>query len=948
MSGSDSFGARATLEVGARSYEIFRLDALAGRFDVGRLPYSVKVLLENVLRLEDGVGVTAATVEAIAGWRADAEPSVEIPFQPARVLMQDFTGVPAVVDLAAMRDAMAEIGGDPEAINPLVDVDLVIDHSVQVDAFGNERAFALNAEREFERNRERYSFLKWGREAFDNFSVVPPATGICHQVNLEHISQVVYSRANGGGRHSSRDADEMATAQAYPDTLVGTDSHTTMVNGLGVLGWGVGGIEAEAAMLGQPISMLLPQVVGFKLGGELPEGATATDLVLTVTEMLRERGVVSKFVEFHGPGLATLGLADRATIGNMSPEFGSTCAIFPVDAETLRYLELTGRPTETLELVDAYAREQGMFHEPGAPEPEFSELLELDLGEVVPSIAGPKRPQDRVPLADAKEAFLEAMGEFDAEAGEQLGNGVDEAVEESFPASDPPAEDHDDERGRPRPALREGAVALAPRRSSDAIEVTLDDGTSFELDHGRVVIAAITSCTNTSNPSVMVGAGLLARNAVRRGLRRQPWVKTSLAPGSTVVTDYLEKAGLTEHLDALQFNLVGYGCTTCIGNSGPLPPQISAAVEERDLAVCSVLSGNRNFEGRINQDVKANYLASPPLVVAYALAGRMDIDLTSEPLGEGADGEPVYLRDVWPSAKEVRELVGSSIASEMFTRNYGEVMEGDEIWKAVEVPAGDRYTWPDSTYVRRPSFFEGMPAEAPGVEPIRGARVLALLGDSITTDHISPAGAIKRDSPAGRWLVEQGVEPREFNSYGARRGNHEVMIRGTFANIRLRNLLVERSGGFTRRFPGGEETTIYEAAMAYAAEGVPLVVLAGKEYGSGSSRDWAAKGTKLLGVRAVIAESFERIHRSNLIGMGVLPLQLPAGESAASLGLGGEQVFDVADLRDGEAKTVTVTASAEGAEAVEFEATVRLDTPNEVAYFRNGGILQTVLRNLRG
>ena len=935
MSSTNSFGAKSTLEVGGRTYEIFRLDALADRFDVAHLPYSVKVLLENVLRLEDGVNVTAAAIEAIAGWDPAAEPSVEIPFQPARVLMQDFTGVPAVVDLAAMRDAMAEIGGDPEAINPLVDVDLVIDHSVQVDAFGNAGAFAVNAEHEFERNAERYSFLKWGREAFDNFSVVPPATGICHQVNLEHIAQVVYSREHGGA------------LQAYPDTLVGTDSHTTMVNGLGVLGWGVGGIEAEAAMLGQPISMLLPQVVGFKLGGRLPAGATATDLVLTVTEMLRERGVVSKFVEFYGSGLATLGLADRATIGNMSPEFGSTCAIFPVDAETLRYLELTGRPTETLELVDAYAREQGMYFEPGDPDPAFSDLLELDLGDVVPSIAGPKRPQDRVPLAQAKEAFLEAMEEFDPAAGEQLSDGIDEAGQESFPASDPPAEEHDDESGKPRPAVHEGAVALAGRGSEDAIEVTLADGTSFELDHGRVVIAAITSCTNTSNPSVMVGAGLLARNAIERGLARKPWVKTSLAPGSTVVTDYLDKAGLTTYLDQLQFNLVGYGCTTCIGNSGPLPAEISAAVEERDLAVCAVLSGNRNFEGRINQDVKANYLASPPLVVAYALAGRMDLDLTSEPLGEDGDGEPVFLRDIWPEAEEIKDLVGRSIASEMFTRNYGAVFEGDETWRAVEVPEGDRYTWPDSTYVRRPSFFEGMPAEAPGVEPIEGARVLALLGDSITTDHISPAGAIKKASPAGEWLVEQGVEPRDFNSYGSRRGNHEVMIRGTFANIRLRNLLVERSGGFTRRFPGGEETTIYEAAMAYAAEGVPLVVLAGKEYGSGSSRDWAAKGTKLLGVRAVIAESFERIHRSNLIGMGVLPLQCPAGETISSLGLTGEETFDIGDLEGGEAKSVAVSARRDGGEEVEFEATVRLDTPNEVAYFQNGGILQTVLRNLR-
>jgi aconitate hydratase len=935
---TNSFDAKSTLTVGGKEFEIFRLDALQDRFDVTRLPYSIKVLLENVLRLEDGTSVSAADVEAIASWDAAATPSAEIPFQPARVLMQDFTGVPAVVDLAAMRDAMEEIGGDPAAINPLVDVDLVIDHSVQVDAFGNERAFAVNAERDFERNRERYSFLKWGQHSFDNFRVVPPATGICHQVNLEYLSQVVYSRENGG------------TLQAYPDTLVGTDSHTTMVNGLGVLGWGVGGIEAEAAMLGQPISMLLPQVVGFKLSGELPEGATATDLVLTVTEMLRERGVVSKFVEFFGPGLPTLGLADRATLGNMSPEFGSTCAIFPVDAETLRYLDLTGRPTEIIELVDAYAREQGMFHDGGhdesSPDPTFSDLLELDLGDVEPSLAGPKRPQDRVPLAQAKDAFLEAMGEFDPDAAQQMGNGRDEAIEESFPASDPPAEDHDDEDGKPRQAV--SATAAPPKRTEDAIEVTLADGTAIELDHGRVVIAAITSCTNTSNPSVMVGAGLLARNAVQRGLQRKPWVKTSLAPGSTVVTDYLERAGLTQYLDALQFNLVGYGCTTCIGNSGPLAPEISEAIATKDLAVCAVLSGNRNFEGRINQDVKANYLASPPLVVAYALAGRMDIDLAGEPLGEGQDGEPVFLRDVWPDAEEVKQLVGASVQSEMFERNYAEVFSGDEMWNAVDVAGGDRYTWPDSTYVRRPSFFEEMPAEAPGVSAIAGARALALLGDSITTDHISPAGAIKRDSPAGRWLTEQGVEVKDFNSYGSRRGNHEVMIRGTFANIRLRNQLVDRAGGYTRHFPDREETTIYDAAMQYASENVPLVVLAGKEYGSGSSRDWAAKGTKLLGVRAVIAESYERIHRSNLIGMGVLPLQFPPGENVESLGLAGNETFDVGDLEDGRAKTVTVTARSDDGAEKTFEATVRLDTPNEVTYFINGGILQTVLRKLKG
>jgi aconitate hydratase len=934
---SDSFGARSTLQVGGRDFEIYRLDSLQEKFDVARLPYSIKVLLENVLRLEDGTSVSAEDVEAIASWDAAAEPSVEIPFQPARVLMQDFTGVPAVVDLAAMRDAMEEIGGDPAAINPLVDVDLVIDHSVQVDAFGNERAFAVNAEHDFDRNRERYSFLKWGQQSFDNFRVVPPATGICHQVNLEYLAQVVYRRETDG------------TLQAYPDTLVGTDSHTTMVNGLGVLGWGVGGIEAEAAMLGQPISMLLPQVVGFRLSGELPEGATATDLVLTVTEMLRERGVVSKFVEFFGPGMHTLGLADRATLGNMSPEFGSTCAIFPVDAETLRYLDLTGRPTETIELVDAYAREQGMFHDEESSDPVFSDLLELDLGDVEPSIAGPKRPQDRVPLAEAKEAFLEVMQEFDPEAAEQMSGGLDEAIEESFPASDPPAEDHDDNGSKPRPAV--SGVAIDTTRSHDATAVTLADGTEVELDHGHVVIAAITSCTNTSNPSVMIGAALLARNAVQKGLQRQPWVKTSLAPGSTVVTDYLEKAGLTEYLDALQFNLVGYGCTTCIGNSGPLPEEISAAVAEQDLTVCAVLSGNRNFEGRINQDVKANYLASPPLVVAYALAGRMDIDLVNEPLAEGQDGEPVFLRDLWPSAEEVKQVVGDSVAAEMFERNYAEVFAGDEMWNAVDVPSGDRYTWPDSTYVRRPSFFEEMPAEAPGVEPIAGARALALLGDSITTDHISPAGAIKRDSPAGQWLMDQGVEVRDFNSYGARRGNHEVMIRGTFANIRLRNQLVEKAGGYTRHFADGadgEETTIYEAAMRYAGEDVPLVVLAGKEYGSGSSRDWAAKGTKLLGVRAVIAESYERIHRSNLIGMGVLPLQFAEGESVASLGLSGAETFDFGDLEDGQAREVSVTARADDGAETQFTATVRLDTPNEVGYFRNGGILQTVLRNLRG
>jgi aconitate hydratase len=930
---SDSFGARTELDVDGRTYEIHRLDALEPKFDIARLPYSIKVLLENVLRLEDGVSVTTADVEAIASWDADAEPSVEIPFQPARVLMQDFTGVPAVVDLAAMRDAIDEIGGDPTAINPLVDVDLVIDHSVQVDAFGNGMAFEVNAEREFERNQERYEFLKWGQKSFDNFRVVPPATGICHQVNLEYIAQVVYSREQEG------------VLAAYPDTLVGTDSHTTMVNGLGVLGCGVGGIEAEAAMLGQPISMLLPQVVGFRLSGKLPDGATATDLVLTVTEMLRERGVVSKFVEFYGPGLPTLPLADRATLGNMSPEFGSTCAIFPPDAETLKYLELTGRPTATIALVDAYAREQGMFHTAESEDPVFSETLELELDSVVPSIAGPKRPQDRISLFDAKASFLQALEDLDENAAAAL-SPLDEALDESFPASDPPAEDHSSEAGRPAGRPHEVPAAVLERRSSDAVSVTLDDGTSFDLDHGRVVIAAITSCTNTSNPYVMVGAGLLARNALAKGLSRKPWVKTSLAPGSTVVTDYLDRAGLTQYLDALQFNLVGYGCTTCIGNSGPLDSAISAAIEEKDLVVCSVLSGNRNFEGRISQDVKANYLASPPLVVAYALAGRMDIDIQTDPLGEDPDGNPVYLSDIWPDSDEVAKVVGESIRREMFTENYAGVFTGDENWQQVSVPEGDRYTWPDSTYVRRPSFFENMPSDPPGIAPIESARVLALLGDSITTDHISPAGAIKKSSPAGAWLIEQGVGPAEFNSYGSRRGNYEVMVRGTFANIRLRNLLVEKSGGFTRHFPDGEETSIYEAAMKYADEGVPLVVLAGKEYGSGSSRDWAAKGTMLLGVRAVIAESYERIHRSNLIGMGVVPLQFPEGETAESLGLTGEEVISVGDLLNGEATSVEVTAEREGAAAVVFEAKVRLDTPNEIRYIQNGGILQTVLRDL--
>jgi aconitate hydratase len=929
----DTFGARAELSVSGRDYEIYRLDALQDRFDVARLPYSLKVLLENALRLEDGETVTSDDVEAIASWDAKAEPSVEIPYTPARVLMQDFTGVPAIVDLAAMRDAMDEMGGDAKKINPLVPVDLVIDHSVQVDAFGTPRAFDINADRDYERNEERYGFLRWGQQAFADFRVVPPATGICHQVNLEYLSQVVFTNELEG-----------EISQAYPDTLVGTDSHTTMVNGLGVLGWGVGGIEAEAAMLGQPVSMLLPQVIGFKLSGELSEGATATDLVLTVTEMLRERGVVSKFVEFFGPGMHTLGLADRATIGNMSPEFGSTCAIFPVDKETLRYLEFTGRPTETIELVDAYSREQGTFHDEDADDPTFTDTLELDLGSVEPSIAGPKRPQDRIALSNAKGAFFDALDEFNPDAAKELRNGYDKAVDDSFPASDPPAEEHTSEAGQPEHA-GEGVTATEDRQANP-VTVEMEDGSEAELDHGRVVIAAITSCTNTSNPSVMVGAGLVAKKAVEKGLVSRPWVKTSLAPGSTVVTEYLERSGLNEYLDKLGFNLVGYGCTTCIGNSGPLPENISKAIADNELMVCAVLSGNRNFEGRINQDVRNNYLASPPLCVAYALAGRMDIDLNNDALGEGSDGEPVYLRDIWPGSDEIKEVVADAVRKEMFERSYADVFTGDERWRGLDTPDGDSYTWPDSTYVRRPAFFEDVPAEPPPIEPIEGARVLAVLGDSVTTDHISPAGAIKKDSPAGQWLIDQGVEVRDFNSYGARRGNHEVMVRGTFANVRLRNQLADREGGYTKHFPDGEQTTIYEAAMSYADEDVPLIVLGGKEYGSGSSRDWAAKGTRLLGVRAVIAESFERIHRSNLIGMGVLPLQFGDGDSAESLGLTGEETLDVGDLESGEAKTVKVTAHSDDGDDVGFEATVRLDTPNEVRYFQNGGILHRVLREL--
>jgi aconitate hydratase len=935
----NSFGARATLTVSGRELEIYRLDALQSSYDVARLPFSLKVLLENLLRTEGSGAVSAEDVEALASWDARAQPSKEIAFTPARVLMQDFTGVPAVVDLAAMRDAMASFDGDPAAINPLVPAELVIDHSVQVDVFGTRDAFVLNAEREFERNQERYAFLRWGQGAFDDFSVVPPDTGIVHQVNLEYLARVVFVNDR--------------TGQAYPDTLVGTDSHTTMVNGLGVLGWGVGGIEAEAAMLGQPMSMLIPQVVGFELKGSLPEGATATDLVLTVTEMLREHGVVGKFVEFYGRGLATLPLADRATIGNMSPEFGSTCAIFPIDAETIRYLEFSGRPKESIELVEAYAREQGMWHDENSEEPVFSEKLELDLGEVVPSLAGPKRPQDRVSLSDARDSFRVALGDYvSAEDGDDEDD--DDGSSLSFPASDPPASIapvNGDGARDPHPQAHGSAIAGA-ERPSNPVAVHNADGTETEVDHGHVVIAAITSCTNTSNPSVMIGAGLLARNAAARGLRSKPWVKTSLAPGSKVVTEYLDRAGLTEPLEALGFHLVGYGCTTCIGNSGPLSDEISAAVNEHDLAVVSVLSGNRNFEGRINADVKMNYLASPPLCVAYALAGTMDIDLVNDPLGEDSDGNPVHLRDLWPSEKEIADTVQSAIRSDMFRKSYGEVFEGDERWNGLEVPTGERFAWSDdSTYVRLPPYFDGMPAEPAQVCDISGARVLAILGDSVTTDHISPAGSIKRDSPAGLYLQEHGVEVREFNSYGSRRGNHEVMVRGTFANIRLRNQLAPGTEGGVTRYLGpdgdGEQMSIYDASVRYIEHDIPLIVLGGREYGSGSSRDWAAKGTSLLGVRAVIAQSFERIHRSNLVGMGVLPLQFADGEGVESLGLTGEEEFEILGMAEplnaggAPPREVTVKAGER-----EFSARVRIDTPREAEYFRHGGILPYVLRQL--
>ncbi|WP_440995339.1 aconitate hydratase AcnA [Arhodomonas sp. SL1] len=909
---SNSFNTRSTLKVGGKDYEIYSLDALKGENDVDRLPYSLKILLENLLRKEDGQAVTADHVRALLGWDAKAEPSDQIAFTPARVVLQDFTGVPAIVDLAAMRDAMQGLGGDPELINPLEPVDLVIDHSVMVDHFGKPDSLDLNTKIEFKRNEERYKFLRWGQKAFSNFRVVPPGTGIVHQVNLEYLAKGVMTKELDG------------RVQAYPDTLVGTDSHTTMINGLGVLGWGVGGIEAEAAMLGQPITMLVPQVIGFKLTGSLREGATATDLVLTVTQMLREKGVVGKFVEFYGDGLDNLPLADRATIGNMAPEYGATCGIFPIDAETLRYMELSGRDQENLDLVEAYAKAQGLWRETGAREAEYSDTLELDLGEVVASIAGPKRPQDRIALTDAKKAFHNTL-EKEVESHHALpANGEEERFEGEGGHSAPGNENW---------------------HETGAVEFELD-GERHWLKHGDVVIAAITSCTNTSNPAVLVAAGLLAKKAHERGLTTKPWVKTSLAPGSQVVPAYLRDAGLLPHLEALGFYVVGFGCTTCIGNSGPLPDAIESAIREGDLVVSSVLSGNRNFEGRIHQDVRTNYLASPPLVVAYALAGSMAKDLDREPLGRDKDGNDVYLKDIWPSQKEISELIESKINSKMYREKYADVFAGSETWQQLPVPEGQIYEWPASTYVKNPPYFEGMTMEPEGLGAISGARCLVKVGDSITTDHISPAGAIKPDSPAGKYLQEQGVEPVDFNSYGSRRGNHEVMMRGTFANVRLKNQLAPGTeGSWTTYFPTGEQISIYDAAMRYKDSGTPLVVLAGKEYGTGSSRDWAAKGTRLLGVRAVIAESYERIHRSNLVGFGVLPLQFKDGDSVEGLGLTGEETFEIGSV-EGEPETVQVTARGTDGKETSFEAEVRIDTPTEWDYYRHGGILHYVLRQL--
>lgn len=930
----DSFDSLDTLEVDGKEYQYYRLDAVPG---TQKLPYSLKVLAENLLRNEDGENITADHVRAIANWDPKAEPRDEIQFTPARVVLQDFTGVPCVVDLAVMREAYEEMGGDPEKINPQVPAELVIDHSVQIDVFGTHNAVARNVEREYERNGERYQFLKWGQEAFSDFKVVPPGTGIVHQVNLEYLSRGVFTQ------------DKDGKTVAYPDTCVGTDSHTTMVNGMGVLGWGVGGIEAEAAMLGQPISMLIPKVVGFKLTGSIPPGATATDVVLTITEMLREHGVVGKFVEFFGEGVSEVPLANRATIGNMSPEFGSTAAMFPIDQVTLDYLYLTGRTQEQVNLVEKYAKAQGMWHDPSR-EVEYSEYIELDLSTVVPSIAGPKRPQDRIPLDDAKESFRAALPAYVDDERLLQRTSLDDALVGTFPASDPIEPDTPDDDGS-KP-LAPGDALTRPHRR---VPVTMEDGTAVELDHGKVVIASITSCTNTSNPSVMMAAGLLARKANELGLKVKPWVKTSLAPGSQVVTNYFERANLWPDLEALQFYLVGYGCTTCIGNSGPLPEAVSQAVNEHDLSVASVLSGNRNFEGRINPDVKMNYLASPPLVIAYALAGTVDFDFDVEPLGQDQDGNDVFLKDIWPSPEEVQSTIDNNIDRDMFVEDYADVFAGDEHWRDLDAPDGATFEWePNSTYVRRAPFFEGMTAEPAPVEDISGARVLLKLGDSVTTDHISPAGSFRADSPAGQYLLDNGVAVRDFNSYGSRRGNHEVMMRGTFANIRIRNEIVPGvEGGFTKDFTQADEpvVSVYEAAQNYVKDGVPLVVLAGKEYGSGSSRDWAAKGVALLGVRAVITESFERIHRSNLLGMGVLPLEFPEGEDRNSLGLDGTEVFDIVGLDEfNEGRTpdtVKVTATREDGTAIEFDAVVRVDTPAEREYFRNGGILQYVLRSLK-
>ncbi|MDO4919780.1 aconitate hydratase AcnA [Kocuria sp.] len=930
----DSFGAKGVLNVKGTDYEIFRLNAVEG---AQKLPYSLKVLLENLLRTEDGANVTSKHIEALGAWNPDAQPDTEIQFTPGRVIMQDFTGVPCIVDLATMREAVADLGGDPSRVNPLAPAELVIDHSVQIDAFGSADAIERNMDIEYQRNGERYQFLRWGQTAFDDFKVVPPGMGIVHQVNIENLARVVMTREVDG------------TLRAYPDTCVGTDSHTTMENGIGVLGWGVGGIEAEAAMLGQPISMLIPRVVGFKLTGEIPSGATATDVVLTITEMLRAHGVVGKFVEFYGEGVAAVPLANRATIGNMSPEFGSTAAIFPIDQVTLDYLKLTGRSEEQIALIEAYTKEQGMWHDP-AKEVAYSEYLELDLSTVVPSISGPKRPQDRIELSRSKEQFREDLVNYVVE-DETVE--VDTNVVESFPASDAPSHDAATEQS-PADEPRETTAAELRQRVEHPVEVKMPDGRDFEIDHGAVSIASITSCTNTSNPSVMMAAAVLARNATQRGLKAKPWVKTSIAPGSRVVTEYYEKSGLVPALEELGFYIVGYGCTTCIGNSGPLESEISQAIQDNDLAVTSVLSGNRNFEGRINPDVKMNYLASPPLVIAYALAGTMDFDFENEPLGQDSDGKDVFLKDIWPDPTEVQKIIDASMDTEMFDREYGTIFDGDERWQNLDTPTGDVFQWdPESTYVRKPPYFEGMSMETTPVEDITGARVLLKLGDSVTTDHISPAGSFKSDTPAGRYLTEHGVARKDFNSYGSRRGNHEVMIRGTFANIRIKNQLLDGvEGGFTRDFTqeGGPQAAVYDAAMNYQEAGVPLVVLGGKEYGSGSSRDWAAKGTSLLGVRAVIAQSYERIHRSNLIGMGVLPLQFPEGESADSLGLDGTETFSiegVTALNEGTTpKTLKVTASKEDGSTVEFDAVLRIDTPGEADYYRNGGILQYVLRQI--